>query len=323
MCHLSHAKRPSAPGSLQKCGVFLGKRRKVRWPWGRLRSAKRGCLGVTGRRVHACERGCPRAKLTQRMGLSSKTVIVVPCFNEAARLNCAAFENALKVDPMLEFIFVNDGSTDNTIDVLNQLEGQVGDRARVLELKRNSGKAEAVRVGVLRAFEQDAKYIGYWDADLATPLTAIELFAKELEVREVSLVLGSRVRLMGRHISRSPIRHYIGRGFATLAAVALGFPVYDTQCGAKLFRASPVFRAAFSDKFETTWTFDVELLQRLHSPRARAEGFQLEQQCVEYPLPEWVDTPGSKLNPRQYPRILRDMAVLAINGFAANWRQKP
>ncbi len=129
--------------------------------------------------------------------LSSKTVIVVPCFNEAARLNCAAFENALKVDPMLEFIFVNDGSTDNTIDVLNQLERQVGDRARVLELERNSGKAEAVRAGVLRAFEQDAKYIGYWDADLATPLTSIELFAKELEVREVSLVLGSRVRLMG------------------------------------------------------------------------------------------------------------------------------
>ena len=245
------------------------------------------------------------------MGLNAKTVMVVPCFNEATRLNCDAFEGALRQEPQLEFVFVNDGSTDGTADVLGQLQQLCDGRAHVLTLQSNSGKGEAIRAGVLRAFELDATYIGYWDADLATPLNAIELFAKEMETRGVSLVLGSRVRLMGRNILRNPVRHYVGRGFATLAAIVLGFPVYDTQCGAKLFRASPLFREAFSEKFEMTWTFDVELLLRLRSSKAKVGGFDLEQQCVEYPLPEWIDTPGSKLNPRQYPRILREMMMLA------------
>ncbi len=245
------------------------------------------------------------------MGLNAKTLIVVPCFNEATRLNCSAFEDALRQEPLLEFIFVNDGSTDGTADVLSQLGQCCGGRVHVLALQSNSGKGEAVRAGVLRAFELEPTYIGYWDADLATPLNAIELFAKEIESRGVSLVLGSRVRLMGRNILRSPVRHYVGRGFATLAAVVLGFPVYDTQCGAKLFRASPLFREVFAEKFEMTWTFDVELLLRLHSFKAKVGGFDLEQQCVEYPLPEWVDSPGSKLNPLQYPRILREMVMLA------------
>ena len=256
------------------------------------------------------------------MSLSSRTIVVVPCFNEATRLNCDAFELALKQDTMLEFIFVNDGSTDNTADVLNQLQRRAGARALVLQLERNSGKAEAVRVGVLRAFELGAIYVGYWDADLATPLSTIELFAAELEVRGVSLVIGSRVRLMGRHILRSPFRHYVGRAFATLASLVLGFPVYDTQCGAKLFRASPVFREVFEKKFETTWTFDVELLQRLHSPKFCAEGFDLERECAEYPLPVWSDAPGSKLNTTQYPRILREMSHLAICGLLPSWRRK-
>jgi len=265
-----------------------------------------------GRRILACESGSICALFSGCMGLRSRTVIVVPCFNEATRLKCDAFESALKNEPLLEFIFVDDGSTDATAEVLNQMHQRAGDRAHVLEIHPNQGKANAVRAGVLRAFELDAALIGYWDADLATPLGCIELFAEELEVRGVSLILGSRVRMMGRNIARSPVRHYIGRCFATLAAFSLGFAVYDTQCGAKLFRASPVIRSAFSQKFEMNWTFDVELLQRLGSQEARSSGFEVERECSEYPLPEWVDAPGSKLTIGQYPRILRELMQLTI-----------
>ncbi len=246
------------------------------------------------------------------MGLRSRTAIVVPCYNEAERLNCEAFERALAQDPLLQFVFVNDGSTDATTNVLHQLQQRMGERAHVLDLDPNMGKANAVRAGVLRAFELDVELIGYWDADLATPLACIEILANELEARQMSLVLGSRVRLMGRNISRSPVRHYIGRCFATLAAFTLGFAVYDTQCGAKLFRVSPVFRAAFAKRFEMTWTFDVELLQRLNDDTARAAGFDLVSQCIEYPLPEWVDAPGSKLTLAQYPRVIRELAQLTL-----------
>ena len=255
------------------------------------------------------------------MGLNSKTAIVVPCYNEAGRLNCEAFETALAGDAQLQFVFVNDGSTDATSDVLHRLQRRAGERAHVLDLDPNGGKANAVRAGVLLAFELDVTLIGYWDADLATPLGCIELFARELEAPQVSLILGSRVRLMGRNISRSPVRHYIGRCFATLAAFTLGFPVYDTQCGAKLFRATPVFRAAFAEPFEMTWTFDVELLQRLNGPEARASGFDLGRQCIEYPLPEWIDAPGSKLTPTQYPRVIRELAQLTLQRFGKQNRQ--
>jgi glycosyltransferase involved in cell wall biosynthesis len=246
------------------------------------------------------------------MGLASKTAIVVPCYNEAKRLNCDSFERALAEEPLLEFIFVNDGSKDTTSNVLREMQQRVGPRVDVLELEQNGGKANAVRAGVLRAFELHPAYIGYWDADLATPLTCIEVLARELESRNVSLVLGSRVRLLGRNISRSAVRHYIGRGFATLAAFSLGFPIYDTQCGAKLFRAIPVLRRVFEEKFEMSWTFDVELLHRLNRAEAHAAGFEILRDCVEYPLPEWVDAPGSKLTLGQYPKVLRELVQLTI-----------
>jgi glycosyltransferase involved in cell wall biosynthesis len=242
------------------------------------------------------------------MGLGRKTLIVVPCYNEAKRLKCEAFESALGSDANLEFVFVNDGSKDATGQVLAGIRERAGERAHVIELARNAGKAEAVRQGVLAAFEIGAEYIGYWDADLATPLECIEGFARELESRKVSIVLGSRVRLMGRHIDRRALRHYIGRGFATLAAFSLGFAVYDTQCGAKLFRATQVFRRVFISPFELNWTFDVELLKRLK----QTPGFDVERECVEYPLPEWVDAPGSKLNVAHYPRILLELGKMAL-----------
>ena len=246
------------------------------------------------------------------MGLSCRTVVVVPCYNEGKRLKCEAFELALARDEHLEFIFVNDGSRDETGEHLAAMRRRAGERAHVLELAHNSGKAEAVRRGVLKAFELDAGCIGYWDADLSTPLDCIESFAHELETRNVSLILGSRVLLMGRKIVRSTWRHYAGRVFATLAAFSLGFPVYDTQCGAKLFRATDVFRDAFSRPFELTWAFDVELLKRLGELRNYDQSFDIERECVEYPLPQWIDAPGSTLNLVQYPKVLGEVARLAI-----------
>lgn len=237
---------------------------------------------------------------------------MVPCYNEANRLDCDAFAKALGSDRNLEFVFVNDGSKDETSDVLAGMRTRCGERVHVLELTQNSGKAEAVRQGVLQAFEAGAECIGYWDADLATPLECITAFASELKAPNVSMIMGSRVRLMGRHIDRRATRHYIGRGFATLAAFSLGFPVYDTQCGAKLFRATDVFQQAFTSPFESHWTFDVELLMRLKHAGNSSNGFDIERECIEYPLPQWVDAPGSKLRVSHYPRILVELAKMTL-----------
>ena len=237
---------------------------------------------------------------------------MVPCYNEAKRLDCEAFATALSSDSNLEFVFVNDGSKDETSDMLAGMRTRGAERVHVLELAQNAGKAEAVRQGVLQAFELGAEYIGYWDADLATPLECISAFVRELNARKVSMVMGSRVRMMGRHIERRAMRHYIGRGFATLAAFSLGFPVYDTQCGAKLLRATDEFRQAFSSPFESNWTFDVELLMRLKTAGNTSHAFDIEQECIEYPLLQWVDAPGSKLNVTHYPRILVELGKMTL-----------
>jgi hypothetical protein len=109
-------------------------------------------------------------------------------------------------------------------------------------------------------------------------------------------VLGSRIRLLGRRVRRSPARHYAGRVFATVASLKLRLPVYDTQCGAKLFRACGETRAAFERPFSSRWIFDVEILARLTGslgPEAVAE------RLVEHPLAEWADVGESKLRLRE------------------------
>ncbi len=176
-------------------------------------------------------------------------------------------------------------------------------------LERNSGKAEAVRHGMLQLLEGSARYVGYWDADLATPLDEIPRFARHLdEHADVEIVFGSRVKLLGRTVERNAWRHYSGRVFATLVSLMLRLPVYDTQCGAKLFRATPDLKALFETPFLSRWVFDVEILARLIATRG-GEGTRSAQRVVhEYPLAQWVDVSGSKLRASDFPRAILDLA---------------
>ncbi|MGE3886226.1 MAG: glycosyltransferase [Vicinamibacterales bacterium] len=235
-----------------------------------------------------------------------RIVIAVPCYNEAHRLRPAAFVEALADWPGLSLVFVEDGSTDGTRNLLKQLVDTCGPAASVLPLDCNHGKAEAVRQGILLAFEQSPDFVGYWDADLATPLDALGDFLAVFEKRpEVDIVMGSRAQLLGRRIDRDPLRHYFGRLFATAAALALGIPVYDTQCGAKLFRSCERTLEPFARPFETRWTFDVELLARYLD--LEGDSGSGESRLYEVALRHWNDVPGSKVRPWDLPRGLFEL----------------
>ena len=238
------------------------------------------------------------------------SIVVVPCYNEARRLDTRAFSQFRSNGHWVEFLFVNDGSTDGTLEVLQQLRCGSPDTIRVLDQQTNRGKAEAVRAGLRDALSADVDFVGYWDADLATPLSALEEFLAVLEERPtVDVVLGSRVMLLGRTIERHPWRHYLGRVFATLVSQLLRLPVYDTQCGAKMFRATDAFRTALETPFRTSWLFDVEILARLIVADSRGTS-AVAQRLYELPLNEWRDVPGSKLTRGAYIRAATSILAL-------------
>ena len=238
------------------------------------------------------------------------SIVVVPCYNEARRLNTRAFSQFRANGHWVEFLFVNDGSTDRTLDTLQQMRCGSPDTIRVHDQQPNRGKAEAVRTGMLEALSADVDYVGFWDADLATPLRALPRFLDVLEEHPaIDVVLGSRVKLLGRVIDRHPWRHYLGRVFATLVSELLRLPVYDTQCGAKLFRATDALRRALDKPFHTSWLFDVEILARLIG--ADPEGTNaVAERLYELPLDEWRDVPGSKLTGPAYLRAATSMFAL-------------
>lgn len=237
-----------------------------------------------------------------------RTRIVVPCYNEAARLRVQAFEEFAKSHREVGFLFVNDGSSDDTGATLRRLS-DAHEQLSVLDLDVNSGKAEAVRRGVLAVLELEPAYVGFWDADLATPLEAIDDLEAVLDARpDLEMVFGSRVKLLGRSIERSALRHYAGRVFATATSRVLELPIYDTQCGAKLFRVSSDIAALFDEPFLTRWTFDVEIIARLIELRRGGDRPKAKDVIYEYPLHCWHDVAGSKVSPWDFPRALWELA---------------
>jgi glycosyltransferase involved in cell wall biosynthesis len=239
----------------------------------------------------------------------AESIIVVPCFNEAARLPVDRFVEFVEAQPDWGIIFVNDGSSDSTLDVLRALVDRDPKRFVLLDQQPNRGKAEAVRAGMLEAFARDPVYAGYFDADLSTPLVEATRLRDVLRARPAcQLAMGARVQLLGREIERSTLRHYLGRVFATVASQSLKLAVYDTQCGAKLFRATPFVRACFEAPFVSSWIFDVEVIARMTSSREAASLPAMEELIYELPLQAWTDVAGSKVRPFDFVRAMFEMA---------------
>lgn len=237
------------------------------------------------------------------------TVLVIPCFNEETRLS-GDDVRALLADGV-RVILVDDGSRDGTAALLQRLEAESPERVRALILPRNGGKGEAVRAGMRAALDDGAALTGYLDADFATPPEEILRLRDELLAHDAQVVIGARVRRLGSRIDRRPTRHYLGRIFATAASLALGVGVYDTQCGAKLFRDVPALRAALDAPFTSRWAFDVELLARLLRPASGAPAVPVSA-FLEVPLRAWRDVAGSKLRGATMLRAGADLARIAL-----------
>jgi dolichyl-phosphate beta-glucosyltransferase len=241
--------------------------------------------------------------------------LIVPCYNEAARLDPKAFLDFVTTHPGVHLVFVDDGSDDATWEVIEGMRAAAPAAVTTLRHSPRRGKAETVRAGMLAGLAQRAALVGFFDADLSTPLDAIEDFLAVLRQRPaVEFVLGSRVMLMGRDIKRKATRHYLGRVFATAVSHVLDLPVYDTQCGAKILRVNPATATLFAAPFHRGWIFDVELIARyLRLPVAPGEPVRRDR-LYELVLPAWHDRPGSKLRWHDFARAMIDLAHI--------WRER-
>jgi glycosyltransferase involved in cell wall biosynthesis len=232
-------------------------------------------------------------------------ILVVPCFNEEKRLQVAEFRWFAVAHANVRFVMVDDGSDDQTGEVLRGLARFRPTQFEVLSLAENCGKAEAVRQGMVRAFELEADAVGFIDADLAAPLTEVLRMIDVLQrCPEINVVAGSRVALAGHVIDRRFFRRVLGGCFAAVATGCIGVPFRDTQCGLKLFRSLESIQSLFSYAFHSRWIFDIELFARLIAEQGRDHAVR---QMYEMPLEKWSEVAGSKLKTGDFLKAIGEL----------------
>ena len=241
--------------------------------------------------------------------------VVIPCYNEEERLLSTEFLNFVEKNTGYHLCFVNDGSKDNTLQVLKDLQKGREDYITVYDCEKNGGKAEAVRLGMLHmAKKEDLDFIGFLDADLSTDLADFDDLVKTMENSEFKIVSGSRISRMGADITKESARKIISLTINFIIRKILKMDFKDTQCGAKIFRKD-VIQIAFAEKFVTQWIFDVEIFKRMthHFGLKKAKAYLCEQ-----PLKRWIHADGSKLSMKDSVKIVMQLAQIAWV-----YRQKP
>jgi dolichyl-phosphate beta-glucosyltransferase len=184
--------------------------------------------------------------------------IVIPAYNECARIGSALTEILRCVrerDWHAEILVVNDGSTDRTAAIVQQIS-EIHPEVRLLDNVKNQGKGFSVRLGVLHAV---GDVVMFTDADLSAPMEEAERLFDALR-QGADIAIGSRWLQRRRQILKQPLyRQFFGRCFNLVTRLVMGLPFADTQCGFKAFRR-PVAQTIFQLQRIERWGFDPELL---------------------------------------------------------------
>lgn len=232
--------------------------------------------------------------------MSTFTVsVTIPAYNEGERLPPYVWrlveEGIRHPSPAVEIIVSDDGSTPahaqqlrECVSTARAMLAQAGSphRFTYVAAALNGGKGSAIRRGWSHA-SSEATWLAFLDADGS--VGAQEFFRLAALVAaspDADAVVGSRIIMAGRRVTRSPLRHLQGRLFAALTDLQFQLRCYDTQCGVKLFRAA-LLRPLLPALQESRWLLDVELLALMQRRNAR---------ILEVPI-DWAEVGGSKIIP--------------------------
>ncbi len=218
-----------------------------------------------------------------------KLSVVIPAYNEEKRIGPAigaviSYMRSRNLD--FEFIFVDDGSTDKTVETIkNSLGGFSG--FKILSHERNRGKGAAIKTGMLAA---DGDWVLFTDSDLSTPIEELDKFLR-LAKEGYEVIAGSR-KMPGAAVEKkqSFLRENLGKVFTVLSNIILGTNYSDFTCGFKLFEKSAC-KKIFSAQTIENWSYDSEILYL-------AKRYSLK--FAHVPV-RWINDPHTKV------RLLKDI----------------
>lgn len=228
-----------------------------------------------------------------------KNGIVIPCYNEENRLKLSDYQSFIEQNPKYTLCFVNDGSTDRTLEVLKNFQRKLMSLNRGMEtqllfvdMPQNGGKAEAVKAGVNYLIQNtNIQNVGFVDADLATGFDDYLNLVNVLEENNLDAVLGSRKMNDNMDMDRSAFRQTASFIFGKFISGIVGLDIKDTQCGAKVFSRS-IAREVFSESFQSKWLFDVEILIRIRNYFGKNKAMDFVNEVA---LKKWEEVEGSKI----------------------------
>ena len=200
--------------------------------------------------------------------------IVVPMFQEEGRIvgTIEQLSTSCLNRPDIEFVFVDDGSADRTVEVLEKALAETDLAASVVRLPRNQGKGAAVQAGVFAAV---GDVIAFVDADLSSPPSAVVQCCRAVEAG-VNVAVASRGHASSNLVVRQPgSREAAGKMFNRLLRLMGLTTLPDTQCGLKAFDRETA-RAVFAELSVRRFAFDVEVLLRAARRGATIEAIPTE-----------------------------------------------
>lgn len=214
-----------------------------------------------------------------------KTIsFVIPLYNEEKRIH-KTFEALSKLQihcglKLEKIIFVNDGSTDKTKEIIEDFRKCHSD-IKVISYDKNKGKGYAVKQGMLEA---DSDYTLFFDADISTPLKELEKFVPVME-ENVEVIVGTRKNGKSTVVIHQPfLRELLGKAFTLITQKTLNLEISDFTCGFKAF--SKQAKEEIFDKTKiNSWGYDAEILFL-----AKKLNFKIKEVPVI-----WSDVKGSKV----------------------------